>query len=57
MTDEFVYGRGVGKSIIGKHSIEELCASLSFPRRAMVMVNAGAAADLDEVTGCQQSDT
>lgn len=52
MANEFVYGRGVGKSIIGKHSFEELCASLSFPRRAMVMVNTGAVADFDEVTRC-----
>ena len=29
--DEFVNDRGAGKSIIGTHSIEELCASLAFP--------------------------
>ena len=43
--DEFVSGRGAGKSIIGTHSIEELCASLQRPRRVMIMVKAGAAVD------------
>ena len=43
--DEFVNGRGAGKSIIGTHSIEELCASLERPRRVMIMVKAGAVVD------------
>ena len=43
--DEFVNGRGAFKSIIGTHSIEELCASLQRPRRVMIMVKAGAAVD------------
>jgi 6-phosphogluconate dehydrogenase len=43
--DEFVNGRGAGKSIIGTHSIEELCASLESPRRVMIMVKAGAVVD------------
>src|SRR5210317_1369010 len=43
--DEFVNGRGAGKSIIGTQSIEELCASLQRPRRVMIMVKAGAAVD------------
>jgi len=43
--DEFVNGRGTGKSIIGTHSIEELCASLASPRRVMIMVKAGAVVD------------
>jgi len=43
--DEFVNGRGAGKSIVGTHSIEELCASLESPRRVMIMVKAGAVVD------------
>jgi len=43
--DEFVNGRGAGKSIVGTHSIEELCASLASPRRVMIMVKAGAVVD------------
>jgi 6-phosphogluconate dehydrogenase len=43
--DEFVNGRGAGKSIIGTQSIEELCASLELPRRVMIMVKAGAVVD------------
>jgi len=43
--DEFVNGRGAGKSIIGTHSIEELCANLASPRRVMIMVKAGAVVD------------
>jgi 6-phosphogluconate dehydrogenase len=43
--DEFVAGRGAGKSIIGTHSMEELCASLARPRRVMLMVKAGPVVD------------
>ena len=43
--DEFVNGRGAGKSIIGTHSVEELCAGLERPRRVMIMVKAGAVVD------------
>ncbi|HSG97993.1 MAG TPA: NAD(P)-binding domain-containing protein, partial [Woeseiaceae bacterium] len=43
--DEFVNGRGAGKSIIGTHSVEELCANLESPRRVMIMVKAGAVVD------------
>ena len=43
--DEFVSGRGAGKSVIGTHSIEELCAKLEPPRRVMIMVKAGAVVD------------
>jgi 6-phosphogluconate dehydrogenase len=43
--DEFVNGRGAGKSIIGTHSVEELCASLERPRRVMIMVKAGSVVD------------
>ncbi len=40
--DDFVAGRAAGKSIIGTHSVEELCSSLKRPRRVMIMVKAGA---------------
>jgi 6-phosphogluconate dehydrogenase len=40
--DDFVSGRAAGKSVIGTHSIEELCSSLKRPRRVMLMVKAGA---------------
>jgi len=39
--DAFLSGRGKGKNIIGTHSIEELVAPLSKPRRVMMMVKAG----------------
>jgi len=40
--DEFVNGRGAGQSIIGTHTVEELCSRLERPRRVMIMVKAGA---------------
>ena len=40
--DDFVNGRAAGKSVIGTHSFEQLCASLKRPRRIMIMVKAGA---------------
>ena len=40
--DDFVNGRAAGKSVIGTHSFEQLCASLKRPRRVMIMVKAGA---------------
>ena len=43
--DDFVSGRASGKSIVGCHSLEELCASLSRPRKLMLMVKAGPAVD------------
>ena len=43
--DEFINGRGAGKSIIGSHSVQELCAGLKLPRRVMIMVKAGAVVD------------
>ena len=44
--DDFVGGRGAGKSIVGTHSVEQLCASLERPRRVMIMVKAGKPVDL-----------
>ena len=40
--DDFVSGRAAGKSVIGTHSVEELCSNLKKPRRVMIMVKAGA---------------
>lgn len=43
--DEFLAGRAAGKTIIGAHSLEEMCSKLTRPRRVMIMVKAGAAVD------------
>ena len=43
--DDFVSGRASGKSITGCHSLKDLCASLSRPRKLMLMVKAGPAVD------------
>ena len=40
--DDFVSGRAAGKTVIGTHSLEALCAQLKRPRRVMLMVKAGA---------------
>ena len=43
--DDFVEGRAKGKKIIGTHSVEEFCAALARPRKAMLMVKAGQPVD------------
>ncbi|AJQ96731.1 decarboxylating NADP(+)-dependent phosphogluconate dehydrogenase [Gynuella sunshinyii] len=43
--DSFLAGRAKGKNIRGAHSIEELVASLSKPRKVMLMVKAGQPVD------------
>ena len=43
--DEFVQGRGAGRNIIGCHDVAALCASLSKPRKVMMLVKAGDAVD------------
>ena len=43
--DDFIGGRANGKTIIGAHSLEELCARVKKPRRIMMMIKAGAAVD------------
>lgn len=43
--DDFISGRAKGKKITGTHSIQELVASLSRPRKVMIMVKAGKAVD------------
>jgi 6-phosphogluconate dehydrogenase len=43
--DDFLAGRGSGKRITGTHSLAELAANLSSPRKVMIMVKAGQAVD------------
>ena len=43
--DRFINGRAQGKNIVGCPSIEELIQSLERPRKAMLLVKAGAAVD------------
>ena len=43
--DDFISGRAKGKNIVGTHTIKELVASLSTPRKVMIMVKAGKAVD------------
>jgi len=43
--DDFMAGRAKGKNFVGCHSIEELVANLSVPRKVMLMVKAGPAVD------------
>ena len=43
--DDFIRGRGAGKNLIGCHDLKEFAAALSKPRKAMIMVKAGAAVD------------
>jgi len=44
--DEFIEGPASGTSIIGTHSMEELVASLTVPRKVMLMVKAGEVVDV-----------
>ncbi|KAG5368155.1 6-phosphogluconate dehydrogenase, decarboxylating [Yarrowia sp. C11] len=43
--DHFLENEAKGKSIIGAHSIKEMCALLKRPRRIVLLVKAGAAVD------------
>jgi 6-phosphogluconate dehydrogenase len=43
--DDFIKGRGAGKKITGCHTVADLSAALSKPRKAMIMVKAGQAVD------------
>lgn len=45
VVDRFISGRAQGKSIVGTHSLKELCDSLERPRRVMMMVKAGGPVD------------
>lgn len=43
--DDFLANEAKGKSIIGAHSIAELCANLKRPRRIIILVKAGSPVD------------
>ncbi|ESX02761.1 6-phosphogluconate dehydrogenase, decarboxylating 1 [Ogataea parapolymorpha DL-1] len=43
--DHFLANEAKGKSILGAHSVEELCAKLKRPRRVILLVKAGDAVD------------
>ncbi|MDR2745914.1 MAG: NADP-dependent phosphogluconate dehydrogenase, partial [Treponema sp.] len=43
--DAFTAGRAAGKRITGCHSMAEFAAALARPRKALIMVKAGAAVD------------
>lgn len=43
--DHFLENEAKGKSILGAHSVQELCSKLKRPRRIILLVKAGAAVD------------
>ena len=43
--DAFIAGRAQGKTIVGCHSVQEMVATLTKPRKVMVMIKAGDAID------------
>ncbi|CEQ39819.1 SPOSA6832_01375 [Sporobolomyces salmonicolor] len=43
--DHFLENEAKGKSIVGAHSVEELCAKLKTPRKIVLLVKAGQAVD------------
>src|SRR6202045_1083084 len=45
VTDKFLAGRAKGKNIVGCHTMEEFVGALKRPRKAMIMVKAGAPVD------------
>ncbi len=45
VTDKFMQGRAAGKAFVGCHELAELVASLSSPRKVMLMIQAGPAVD------------
>jgi len=45
VTEKFVTGRAKGKNIVGGETVEEFVAALKRPRKAMIMVKAGAPVD------------
>jgi 6-phosphogluconate dehydrogenase len=51
VTDTFLHGRAAGKNFVGCHSLNELAANLSTPRKVMLMIKAGPAVDavIDEL--------
>ena len=45
VTDKFIQGRAAGKAFVGCHELADLVASLSSPRKVMLMIQAGPAVD------------
>ena len=45
VTDKFAEGRAKGKNIVATHTLEEFVGALSRPRKAQIMVKAGAPVD------------
>jgi 6-phosphogluconate dehydrogenase len=45
VTEKFAEGRGKGKNIVAAHTLEEFVGALSRPRKAQIMVKAGAPVD------------
>ncbi|HVX09842.1 MAG TPA: decarboxylating NADP(+)-dependent phosphogluconate dehydrogenase [Pirellulales bacterium] len=45
VVDDFIAGRAKGKKFLGCHSVEDLVAGLSKPRKVMLMIKAGPAVD------------
>src|SRR5213080_3323599 len=45
VTEKFASGRGEGKNIQPTHTVEEFVGALKKPRKAMIMVKAGAPVD------------
>src|ERR1700730_16787142 len=45
VTDKFMAGRAKAKNIVGCHTMEEFVGALKRPRKAMIMVKAGAPVD------------
>jgi 6-phosphogluconate dehydrogenase len=45
VVDEFIAGRAAGKKFVGCNTLEQLVASLSRPRKVMLMIKAGPAVD------------
>jgi len=43
--DDFLANEAKGTKVVGSHSLEEFCAKLKKPRRAMMLVKAGAVVD------------
>ncbi|MCL5269727.1 MAG: decarboxylating NADP(+)-dependent phosphogluconate dehydrogenase [bacterium] len=55
--DDFVGGRARGKSIVGCHTVEELCRALKRPRKVVLMIKAGKAVDavIEQVLPCLEA--
>ncbi len=54
--DHFLENEAKGKSILGAHSVQELCDQLKKPRRVILLVKAGPAVDafIDKLLPCME---